>query len=153
MKKIILFASIGILLFGTSCEKNLSAEDQFDKDTKEIEEYISNNKLDAVKTSSGLYYVITDDGTGNHPVSNDNVTVRYKGYTTDGNVFDQSDEEGITFNLQQVIKGWTEGIPYFKEGGKGVLLIPSKLGYGESGSGSIKPNTVLVFDVDLLEIK
>ncbi|RYM34623.1 peptidylprolyl isomerase [Brumimicrobium glaciale] len=153
MKKIILFASIGILLFGTSCEKNLSAEDQFDKDTKEIEEYISNKKLDAVKTSSGLYYVITDDGTGNHPVSNDNVTVRYKGYTTDGNVFDQSDEEGITFNLQQVIKGWTEGIPYFKEGGKGVLLIPSKLGYGESGSGSIKPNTVLVFDVDLLEIK
>ena len=137
---------------GTSCEKSLSSEEQYDEDIKEIEEYIADNKLDAVKSSTGLYYVINELGTGNHPEANDDVRVRYKGYTTDGKVFDQSDEEGLKFNLQGVIKGWTEGIQYFKEGGKGVLLIPSKLGYGESGAGSVKPNTVLVFDVDLLTI-
>ena len=153
MKKIVLFASLGLLFLGTSCEKSLSAEEQFDKDIKEIKEYISNNNLDAQETNTGLYYVVTDEGTGNHPVANDNVVVRYKGYTTDGKVFDQSDEGGISFNLQQVIKGWTEGIQLFKEGGKGILLIPSKLGYGESGSGSIDPNTVLIFDVDLLTIQ
>lgn len=153
MKKIILFATLGLLLFGTSCEKNLSPEEQYEKDINEIEAYISENNLDAMTTSSGLHYVITDIGTGNNPVSNDNVVVRYKGYTTDGSVFDQSDEEGIQFNLQQVISGWTEGIQLLKEGGKGVLLIPSRLGYGESGSGPIDGNTVLVFDVDLLDIK
>lgn len=154
MKKIILFVTLGILLFGTACKKSLSPEEQFEKDVKEIREYISNNKLDAKETNSGLFYVVNEIGTGNHPYANDNVTVRYKGYTLDGSVFDQSDEDGITLNLQQVIKGWTEGIPKFKEGGKGILLIPSKLGYGESGSssGSIDPNTVLIFDIDLLTI-
>ncbi|PWH87089.1 FKBP-type peptidyl-prolyl cis-trans isomerase [Brumimicrobium oceani] len=152
MKKILLLASLGMLVFTTSCEKSLSTEEQFDEDIKEIEEYISKNKLDAVRSSTGLYYVINELGTGHHPEANDNVRVRYKGYTTDGAVFDQSDEDGISFNLQGVIKGWTEGIQYFKEGGKGVLLIPSKLGYGESGSGPIAPNTVLVFDVELLTI-
>lgn len=152
MKKIVLLATLGLLLFGTSCEKSLSPEEQFDADIKEIEEYIAKNKLNAIRSNSGLYYVINEAGTGNHPNENDNVRVRYKGYTTDGAVFDQSDEEGISFNLQGVIKGWTEGIQYFKEGGKGILLIPSKLGYGESGSGPIEPNTVLIFDVDLLTI-
>lgn len=152
MNKIILFASIGLLLLGTACEKTLSKEEQLEKDIEKIKEYISNKGLDAQETESGLHYVIESEGTGNHPTSQDDVTVRYKGYTLEEEVFDQSEEEGITFNLQQVIQGWTEGIPKFKEGGKGILLIPSKLAYGDSGSGSIEPNTVLIFDVELLTI-
>lgn len=152
MKKIFLFASVGLLLLSTSCKKELSTEEQFDQDIKEIKEYISNNNLEAKETNSGLHYVITKEGTGNHPVANDNVVVRYKGYKTNEKVFDQSDENGIKFNLQGVIKGWTEGIQLLKEGGKGVLLIPSKLAYGEKGSGPIGPNTVLIFDVELLTI-
>jgi FKBP-type peptidyl-prolyl cis-trans isomerase FkpA len=152
MKKIQLFASLGMLFFIAACEKKLSPEEQFDQDIKDIKAYIADNDLDAVETSSGLHYVITDEGTGNNPEADDNVTVRYKGYTINGSVFDQSDEEGITFNLQQVIQGWTEGIQLFKEGGKGILLIPSESGYGENGSSSIDPNTVLIFDVDLLTI-
>jgi FKBP-type peptidyl-prolyl cis-trans isomerase FkpA len=152
MKNTLLFISIGFIFLGTSCKKSLSPEEQLEKDIKEIKEYIADNNLSAQQTTSGLHYVINDLGTGNYPFANDNVTVRYKGYTTDGSVFDQSEEEGITFNLQQVIQGWTEGIPKLKEGGKGILLIPSKLGYGEKGSGSIDPNTVLIFDVDLLTI-
>nr|WP_299205993.1 FKBP-type peptidyl-prolyl cis-trans isomerase [uncultured Brumimicrobium sp.] len=143
---------IGFLMIGSACKKELSLEEQLEKDIEIIKEYIADQNLTALETSSGLHYVINELGTGNHPLSNDNVTVRYKGYTTNGNVFDQSDAGGATFNLQQVIKGWTEGIPKFKEGGKGILLIPSKLGYGEKGGGSIPPNTVLIFEVDLLTI-
>jgi len=152
MKNIFSFLLIGIFFLGSSCKKSLSTEEQFELDIKIIKEYIADKGLDAIETNSGLHYVVNELGAGNYPFSNDNVTVRYIGYTTDGKVFDQSKAEGITFNLQQVIKGWTEGIPKFKEGGKGVLLIPSKLAYGEKGSGSIKPNTVLIFDVDLLTI-
>lgn len=133
-------------------DKSLSPSEQLEKDTNEIKEYISTNNLTAKQTGSGLFYVINKEGTGNFPEANADVTVRYKGYTTDGSVFDQSEEEGFTFNLQEVIKGWTEGIQKFKEGGKGILLVPSKLAYGKQGSGSIKPNTVLIFDVELLTI-
>jgi len=154
MKNTVILFIIGLFLIGTSCKKSLSPEEQHEKDIEIIKEYIADKNLTAQETYSGLHYVVNTLGTGNHPFANDNVTVRYKGYTTDGSIFDQSKEEGITFNLQQVIKGWTEGIPKFKEGGKGILLIPSNLAYGEkgSGSGSIKPNTVLIFEVDLLTI-
>jgi len=152
MRNIILLFAVGLFLTGTSCEKELSPEEQYKKDLEIIQNYIAEHNLDAQKTPSGLHFVVHTLGTGNHPYANDNVRVRYKGYTTDGKVFDQSEPEGIVFNLQQVIKGWTEGIPKFKEGGKGILLIPSKLAYGEKGAGSISPNTVLIFDVDLLTI-
>ena len=67
-----------------------------------------------------MYYVINETGTGTQPTSSSDVTVAYKGYFTNGTVFDQSPESGISFGLNQVIKGWTEGIPYFKTGGKGM---------------------------------
>ena len=151
-KSAFLFLSFSVLL--VSCNKGLSPEEQLEEDVRIIKEYIALNNLEAEETESGLHYIIEKEGTGNYPSANDNVRVRYKGYLTDQTVFDQSDEEGIAFNLQGVIEGWTEGIPLFKEGGEGVLLIPSALGYGENGSGSgaIEPNTVLIFDVELLEI-
>jgi FKBP-type peptidyl-prolyl cis-trans isomerase FkpA len=67
-------------------------------------------------------------------------------------VFDESGSDGIVFPLNGVIEGWTEGIPYFKEGGSGKLLVPSALAYGRQGSGSIAPNTVLIFDVELIDV-
>lgn len=150
-RKITLLACLAILLM-SSCNKKLSPEEQMEKDQEIITNYISDNSLDAQKTSSGLHYVITELGTGNHPNANNDVTVRYEGYFTDGAVFDQSDSDGITFNLQQVIAGWTEGIPKLKEGGEGILLIPSALAYGPDGNSSIPPNSVLIFDVSLLDI-
>lgn len=119
---------------------------------KEIVDYIAKNKLTATKTDSGLYYVINEAGTGAQPTASSNVTVAYKGYFTNGNVFDESKAEGISFGLNQVIKGWTEGIPFFKEGGNGVLLIPSQLGYGSNGSGPIPGGSVLIFNVKLIKV-
>ena len=152
MRKNILLLLAGVLILGSCKDKSLSSEEQLQKDIKEIQEYVTSNNLDAKQKESGLFYVISKEGNGNYPTANDDVTVRYKGYTTDGSVFDESDQEGITFNLKEVIKGWTEGIQEFKEGGKGMLLIPSQLAYGEKGSGTIQPNTVLIFDIELLTI-
>lgn len=118
----------------------------------EILKYIADNNLDAKRTDSGLYYVIQEEGTGKQPTADSEVTVAYKGYFTNKEVFDQSDEKGISFPLQNVVRGWTEGIPYFKEGGKGILLIPSQLGYGDSGAGPIPGGSALIFDIKLISV-
>ncbi|AOW11035.1 FKBP-type peptidyl-prolyl cis-trans isomerase [Flavobacterium gilvum] len=122
------------------------------KNNKEITDYIAKNNLKAEKSDSGLYYVVTDPGTGKQPTAESNVTVAYKGYFTNGNVFDQSGPEGISFGLNQVIKAWTEGIPHFKTGGSGILLVPSHLGYGSNDMGPIPGNSVLIFDVKLISV-
>lgn len=119
---------------------------------EEIQAYLAENSLEAQQSDSGLYYIIHEPGTDSQPTTSDNVTVAYKGYFTNGEVFDQSDSDGITFGLGQVIPGWTEGITYFKEGGSGMLLIPSHLGYGNSGRASIPGGAVLIFDVDLKSV-
>jgi len=125
----------------------------FDKiNETQILNYLENNNLEAIKSNSGLYYIIQEPGTGSQPNKNSNVTVKYKGYYTNGNTFDQSGSQGISFNLQQVISGWTEGITYFKEGGKGILLIPSRLGYGYKDNRGIPGGSVLIFDIDLLDV-
>jgi len=146
MKKLILLAIVSISMF--SCSKN-DNEDVDTKNRNEIEKYISDNNLNATSTSSGLYYVIDNEGSGGNPTASSSVTVKYKGYFTNGSVFDQSTDAGITFGLQNVIPGWTEGIQLFKKGGTGILLIPSKLAYGSRGTNGIPPNSVLVFDIDL----
>jgi FKBP-type peptidyl-prolyl cis-trans isomerase FkpA len=134
-----------------SCAKK-KAEEQAKKDDDIIKQYIADNNLTAVATGTGLYYVIENQGTGGTCNSFSTVKVSYKGYFTDGTVFDQSNAAGISFGLQQVIKGWTEGIPYFKEGGNGILLVPSALGYGSGNNNGIPGNSVLIFDVKLLQI-
>jgi FKBP-type peptidyl-prolyl cis-trans isomerase FkpA len=87
--------------------------------------------------------VIKEAGDGVKPTSSSIVTVAYKGYYTDGEVFDESSASGITFPLQNVIKGWTEEFS-FKEGGSGTLLIPSHLGYGSNDSNGSYSGSVLV---------
>ena len=147
MKNVLLFLFIGFLI--TSCNK---AEKQAEQDEEIITRYIADHNLDAIATGSGLYVVVTDPGTGTSCNATSDVTVDYKGYFTEGTIFDESNSTGITFNLSGVIAGWTEGIPYFKEGGNGVLLVPSALGYGNQSNGGIPANTVLIFDVALLDV-
>lgn len=146
----------------TQITVNIS-DDQADIDDAILQKFISDNNLDVQEVSSGLYAVIDEPGTGTNPTTNSTVRVAYTGrfltlndqnQIVEGETFDLSSDEGISFGLSQVIDGWTLGIPEFKTGGSGKLLIPSSLGYGPSGTpnGSIPPNTVLVFDVELLEI-
>lgn len=150
MKRILIL--VLIVLSFVSCKKR-KVKSQAELDEKIITNYISDNKLNATATGSGLYYVVINPGTGAQPTANSNVTVNYKGSLKDGTVFDQSTSAGISFNLNSVIKGWQEGIPLFKKGGKGVLLIPSALGYGTQTTGKIPANSVLIFDIELLNVQ
>ncbi|MDW1499777.1 MULTISPECIES: FKBP-type peptidyl-prolyl cis-trans isomerase [Vibrio] len=113
-------------------------------------------KEGVITTESGLQYMVLEKGEGEvHPTATSKVKVHYHGTLIDGTVFDSSVNRGepISFGLNQVIKGWQEGLQYMVEGEKIRLFVPSTLGYGKSGSGPIPPASVLIFDVELLEIQ
>jgi len=151
--KNILFV-LALVLF-VSCDNDKKSEEEIDfvaKNEADIKAYVEANDLTAVRSNSGLYYVIEEEGTGTQAVATSNVTVAYKGYFLNGSVFDQSDSEGISFGLNQVIKGWTEGIAYFKEGGNGLLLVPAHLGYGSRDYNGILGGSVLIFEVTLIAV-
>ena len=136
----------------SSNSQPLEAVDYTAQNEADIKAYIQENKLDATRSDTGLYYVVTEPGDGAKPTATSDVDVVYKGYYLNGESFDESTSEGISINLQQVIKGWTEGIPYFQEGGNGVLLIPAHLGYGSFNYNGIPGGSVLIFDIELLSV-
>ncbi|TVZ25331.1 FKBP-type peptidyl-prolyl cis-trans isomerase FkpA [Gillisia sp. Hel_I_86] len=146
-----LLAFVVVLFLACDSKENENV-DYKAQNEQDITAYIADKNLNAQKSDSGLYYVINEEGTGERPTSNSNVTVVYKGYYLNGSVFDQSDSNGISFNLQQVIKGWTEGITYFKEGGSGLLLVPAHLGYGNNDVRGIPGGSVLIFEVKLISV-
>jgi len=152
--KYLLSALLAFTLF-ISCTKDIKSATPLDytaKNEQEIKEYVTKNNLTVQRSETGLYYIINEPGTGAQPTASSNVTVAYKGYYTNGTVFDQSNSAGISFGLNQVIKGWTEGIPHFKTGGSGILLLPAHLGYGSSDYNGIPGGSVLIFDVKLISV-
>ena len=135
----------GFLQKRTAYEGALNKEkgDAFRKDFYE--------KNSADSTASGIVYLIQDSGAELHAVSDrDTVKVNYRGTLIDGKEFDKNEE--ISFSLNRVIRGWTEGMKLVGEGGKITLVIPANLAYGERGTRNIGPNSTLIFDVDLLEV-
>jgi len=117
----------------------------------------ANGKKEGVVTlPSGLQYKVLAAGKGTSPGPADNVTVHYRGTLVDGTEFDSSYQrnEPATFGVDRVIPGWKEALPMMKEGAKWQLFVPSKLGYGEQGSGSrIPPNSALLFEVELISVR
>ena len=106
-------------------------------------------------TASGLQYEVLVKGDGPIPADTSEVEVHYEGSLMDGTVFDSSYERGepISFPLNRVIAGWTEGVQLMPVGSTYMLYIPSELGYGSQGTGPIPPNSVLIFKIELLGIK
>jgi len=129
-----------------------------EKNKKDGDAFLAENrKKEGVKTTvSGLQYKVLAEGKGGSPKATDKVSVNYRGTLIDGTEFDSSYKRGepAAFGLNQVIKGWTEGIQLMKAGGKYTFTIPSELAYGERGTpgGPIGPNAVLIFEVELLSI-
>ena len=120
-------------------------------------EFLAENaKKEGVKvTASGLQYRVITEGSGRKPAASDKVKVHYTGKLTDGTVFDSSVQRGepIDFALNQVIAGWTEGVPLMAAGSKYEFFIPSNLADGDRGAGNaIPPGATLIFEVELLEV-
>lgn len=133
-------------------------KDAAEKDARKKAEFtaVMDQLNKATPTASGLKYVIVNEGAGEHPKATSKVTVHYRGTLTDGTQFDSSYDRGqtISFGLNQVIPGWTEGLQLMKTGGKAYFLIPPNIGYGAQGAGGvIPPNATLFFQVELFGIE
>jgi FKBP-type peptidyl-prolyl cis-trans isomerase FklB len=152
---------MGEALMGLQKEVMAKQQEQYkelaEKNLQEGKNFLlENRKKEGVKTtSSGLQYKVLEKGTGKKPGLEDTVTVHYRGRLIDGKEFDSSykRKEPATFPVKGVIAGWTEALQLMKEGAKWQLFIPANLAYGEKGVPGIAPNSVLIFDVELLSIK
>jgi FKBP-type peptidyl-prolyl cis-trans isomerase len=141
-------ASIALIcLVAVGCKKGESPET--------LEQYITRANLTSTvtKDSRGFYYQILTPGTGATPTLSSKVTVFYKGTLTNGNIFDQTNANPVTFGLNQLILGWQYGIPLVKAGGRVMLYLPPSLGYGSQTTGSIPANSVLIFDITLQSVQ
>jgi len=122
-----------------------------ERDRQKLLKYIEENELDAIEHSSGLFYVMEREGSGSvHPDLNSVILIRFTGRLIDGTVFDS--HSGSQLQLMRTIRGWQIGIPLFREGGKGMLLVPSALGYGSYPQWGIPRNSCLIFEFELLGI-
>lgn len=148
----ILIFDVEILDIGTQAEM----------DDKIITDYLAKNNIKASKTESGMYYSVSKQGNGEKPVKGDKVSVNYTGMTVDGRKFDSNVDSNFhhvsafefALGTGGVIKGWDEGIALLPKGTKATLFIPSSMGYGKQGQPPvIPPNAVLIFDVELVDIK
>lgn len=140
-----------------SAKRQKEMDEARNKNVEEGKAFLAENKTKpgVRETASGLQYKIVKQGTGKKPKATDQVQVHYQGTLIDGTEFDSSYKRGepITFPLNGVIKGWTEGLQLLNEGGEMMLYIPSDLAYGPRGAGGqIGPNATLIFKVELLKV-
>jgi FKBP-type peptidyl-prolyl cis-trans isomerase FkpA len=146
-----------LLVIIASCAKTETPDvvDYGPIDKKIIEDYLlAHNDTTAQSTASGLYYIIQNPGGDIHPTINSVVKVNYKGYLTNGTIFDSSAASSpFEYGLGSLITGWQEGLQLIGAGGKITLFCPSALGYGSRAAGSIPANSVLIFEIELISFK
>ncbi|MFN5421791.1 MAG: FKBP-type peptidyl-prolyl cis-trans isomerase [bacterium] len=161
MTRLLLSSTLCLLLFlSVSCSKDKKCESlppQVNVPANEItavEQYLSSNNIsDAVKSNDGFYYKITEAGSGSSPSLCSNVSIFYTGSLTDGTIFDGTTSVPASFTLNQLISGWQLGVPLLKKGGRMMLYLPPSLAYGSRSTGPIPPNSVLIFDIKLVDFR
>jgi FKBP-type peptidyl-prolyl cis-trans isomerase FkpA len=128
-------------------------------DDKLLREYFARNNLQPMKTTTGLYYVISRKGEGEHAKMGESATVNYTGKLMNGQAFDSNTDSAfkhpqpLAFTVGKAIKGWDEGLQLLNKGAKATFYIPSSLAYGARDQRNIPANSILIFDVELLDIK
>lgn len=160
MKRVVVLFFIVLLTGILSCERTTfySPYAQLDADIAIIDKYLEENNIDATKSRSGLRYVIHATGIGDFPQKGNTLKVHYTGTLLDGTKFDSSYDNGEPFEYEHgygaMISGWEEGIAYIQERGKITLYVPSVLAYGNRSVGDvIKPNSNLIFDIELFSVQ
>ncbi|HSV76209.1 MAG TPA: FKBP-type peptidyl-prolyl cis-trans isomerase [Bacteroidales bacterium] len=143
-----LFVILPAMFFAIACGTD-DPERQAAKDREKILEYILQNNLNAIELPSGVFYVIEREGRGPFPTDSSEVVLTYTGTLLDGTQFDFGAQR--TMFLPNSIPGFRQGVPKFNRGAKGIILVPSGLGYGPSGSFTIPPNSVLIFRVEIID--
>lgn len=154
MKKILLAVPLILLFFsGPSCLKDNSCQDKtVQSEEAAILAYASANSITGTRHSSGLYYQVTAPGSGPTASPTSTVSVRYTGKLLNGTVFDSQTASPVSFSLGQTIVGFQIGLQLIQKGGTIKMIIPSSLAYGCGGSGSIPGNSILYFEVQLVDI-
>ena len=143
------FILLLIVLLAVACNKDKRSDEE------KILDYLEENNIEALRHESGLYYNIIEEGEeGQFPTIEDSITVQYRGYFLDGNVFDQTlNSEVAKFKLSRVIEGWQIGFQLIEKGGNALLIVPSDLAYGSNPPPGIPKNAILAFDVELINIE
>lgn len=140
-----------------STEMRRLQEEKQQKVEADIKVFFDKNKSEnskIIETEEGIQYEILEEGTGEYPKIDETVKVNYIGRLQDGSEFDNSYKRGqpLELALNNVIKGWQIGLPLMREGSKYRLFIPPSLGYGARNNGTIPPNSILIFDIELMQI-
>ncbi len=145
-----LIGLLGIIisLVMVSCGKD-DPERVAAKDREKILEYLQKNEIDAVEHESGIFYYIEEQVSNQYPKSYSNVDIMYTGKLLNGKIFDGPNRTRL--DLRGTILGWQYGIPLFSKGSKGMLFIPSGMGYGEYPQMGIPANSVLIFDIEIID--
>ncbi|MBL0182730.1 MAG: DUF3472 domain-containing protein [Chitinophagaceae bacterium] len=133
--------------------KNADSLAEAGKENEIILTEIKEGKFDTTGSRNGVYYKILEEGNGDYVTVNDTLVVRYKGQLLNGFVFDQTKEKPAVFPLKRLIRGWQTGLPFCRQGGKIRLIMPSASAYSIRNLGTIPPNSILIFDVEVLEIR
>jgi FKBP-type peptidyl-prolyl cis-trans isomerase FkpA len=169
MKKLLIVSTLALILSGClkndsdntpqQCTYDSCAVKAPPSEIQNLQAYLSANSITATQHCSGLFYSVEASGSGTTPTACSYLSVKYVGKFTNGAVFDQTTGSNVaSFNLSEVIRGWTNGIPYIKPGGKIHLYIPPTLGYGNvdrkdaAGNVVVPANSILIFDVELVAV-
>lgn len=146
-----------LLFTGPRCVKNTAActPNSPASEAPQIQAFATSNNINAVAHSSGLYYEIIDPGTGITPTINSKIVITYTGELLNGTVFDQqlTPNTGTPWALSNLIEGWKIGIPLIRKGGHIKLIIPSSMAYGCTGKGMIPGNSIVYFDINLIDVQ
>ena len=139
---------LALVMAFTACDTD-DPEARAAKDRKKILDYIEEHNLDAYEVEGGVFIVIEVEGSGSHPHEGSTVRMNYQGYLLDDTLFDSANNANIY--LPNTVRGFRIGVMEFRRGGKGMILIPSGMGYGETVTASIPRNAVLIFHVEIID--
>jgi len=146
MKHILLFLSLSLLVF--SCKTY--NDDEMDAFDKKIQAYIKKNDLKMIKSDSGLYYTIHEEGEGEFIKPNAVILTSYEGKLMNGKVFDKQTTP-VEMNLKNLIYGWREVAYYLKKGGKATIIVPPHLGYGDDEMDQLPASSILIFNLEIVD--
>ncbi|MCO5258582.1 MAG: FKBP-type peptidyl-prolyl cis-trans isomerase [Crocinitomicaceae bacterium] len=142
------FLILFVALIATSCQKY--SEQELNAFDEKISTYVKKNKLEMTKSDSGLYYQIHEKGTGDSIKAGALISVIYTGKLLNGRVFDQA-KEPIELELSKLILGWREVVYYMRVGGKASIIVPPQLGYAGRTMPEIPKNSILQFDIEVVD--